>query len=282
MKPVTVTDLQTYPIKGAQGVPVDFIEITELGIAGDREFTIWEEGHLVDQKADQWVAAISADLDRSAGTLVLGHATHGSFMHEIQESGVVRPATWVIDEFETIDQGDEVAGWLSGVLGRSVRLVSTGEPWQINFPVPQMALLHEQPKQRFTAASPVSVANAASLDALNGHLDHPIGMDRFRMNVTVEGLDAYEEDRLDQLSNGDVSLRSVSPAERCVIVTTDQVTGERPRNNVLRTLSKHRMKPKQDRYGSGMKFGNYLTVEKPGTLAIGDTLMATFVSTDTE
>lgn len=278
MTTVTVTELWTYPVKGAQGVPHDAIEITDLGILGDREFTIWEDGHLVDQKADQYVASVSAELDRASGTLRLGHARHGTYLHDIRDEGDLRPATWVIDEFETVDQGDDVAEWLSSVLGRSVRLVSAGEPWRINFPVPQMALLHEQPKQRFTAASPISIANTASLDAINEWVDHPVGLDRFRMNVVLDGLDAYDEDRLDLLANETVAFRSVSPAERCVIVTTDQHTGERPENNLLRVLATHRMKPKSERYGSGMKFGNYLTVETPGMLAVGDTLVASFAA----
>lgn len=158
-----------------------------------------------------------------------------------------------------------------------MRLVDAKEPWLINFPVEEMQRVHEDPKIRFNAATSVSLANEASLEELNTHLDHPVGMDRFRMNVIVEGIDAYEEEQFDQLFNGDVSLANVSTAERCIIITTDQKTGERPRNNILRTLRGQRMKPKERRYGSGMKFGNYLTVEKPGYVSVGDNLIATFV-----
>lgn len=277
MKRVTVTDLNIYPLKGAQGVPVDTIEITDLGIVGDREFVIWEDERLIDQKADQWVAAIAADVDPGGGVLRLSHEDHGEYVHQVTDTGTIRRGKWVLDEFDTIDQGDEVAGWISNILEREVRLVSAGEPWKINFPIPQMAKLHEQPKQRFNAASPVSIANEASLDAINTHLDHPVPMDRFRMNVTLEGLDAYEEDNLDRLFNDHVELASVVPAERCVIVTTDQQTGERPRNNLLRTLRNERMKSKEDRYGSGMKFGNYLAIDRVGQLSIGDMLKATFL-----
>jgi uncharacterized protein YcbX len=276
MKSVTVTDLVVYPIKGAQGVPVDTLVITDLGIIGDREFVIWEDGKLVDQKADQWMASIGVRHDRAAGVLTLTHALHGEYVHPVAETGTTRRAQWVLDEFDTIDQGDDVAAWVSTVLGRDVRLVSAGEPWKINFPIPQFEKLHDQPKVRFNSASPVSIANEASLTEINSHLEQPVGMDRFRMNITLEGLDPYEEDRLDQLFNDDVGLLSVTPAERCVIVTTDQETGERPQNNLLRTLRRERMKPKEETYGSGMKFGNYLAVERAGHISLGDTLIATF------
>ena len=54
--------------------------------------------------------------------------------------------------------------------------------------------VHGKPKQKFTAASDVSLTNLASLEALNKDLEVPIGMDRFRPNVVVDGIGAYEED----------------------------------------------------------------------------------------
>ena len=272
MPEVTVRELWTYPVKGCQGVPAETIEVTKMGVVGDREFVIWENGHLVDQKADQFVAALAPELDRAAGVLRLCHPDHGDYEHEIRDEGEIRGATWVLDEFDTIDQGELIAEWLSAVIGRDVRLVTPGAPWRINFPIPQMARLHEKAKQGFTAASPISLANQASLDHLNKHVETPVPMDRFRMNVVVDGFDAFEEDHLDSLSNDRVELLQVTPAERCVIITTDQTTGERPPNDLMRTLGRYRMKPKEDRFGSGMIFGNYMTVGREGTLSVGDQL----------
>jgi hypothetical protein len=174
-----------------------------MGVVGDREFVIWENGHLVDQKADQYVAALAPELDRAAGVLRLCHPDHGVYEHEIRDEGEIREATWVLDEFDTIDQGNPVAEWLSAVLGRDVRFVTPGAPGRINFPIPKMARLHEKAEQGFTAASPIPLANQASLDDLNRRVETPVPMDRFRMNVVVDGLDAFEEGDLDSLSVGD-------------------------------------------------------------------------------
>lgn len=275
-----VNELWVYPVKGMQGIEVDSIEITDLGIVGDREFAIWEDGRLVDQKVDQWVASIAADYDHLSQTLTLSHPEHGEYVHRRRDEGEKRQGKWVLDEFEVTDQGDEVAVWISTILGRPVRLVDAKEPWQVNFPVAGMVRVHEDPKIRFNAATDVSVANEASLEDLNQHLDHPVGMDRFRANVIIEGVNAYEEETFEKLFNSDVSLLNVSTAERCIIITTDQKTGERPRNNMLRTLRRLRMKPKELRYGSGMMFGNYMKTEKPGYLSVGDTLVAAFAEPD--
>jgi uncharacterized protein YcbX len=267
-----VTQLWTYPVKGCQGVPAESLDITRMGVAGDRGFVLWHEGQLIDQKETPQVASLAVGFDAESGTLRFEHAERGAYVHEVRSQGPAREAKWVLDEFQTIDQGDEAADWISSALAKSVRLVSPGDPWKINFPIPQMQLLHEEPKQRFFAASPVSLANQASLDDLNGRLDAPVGMDRFRMNVVVEGLDAYLEDETASFSSDAVELLNVTPAERCVIITTDQKTGERSKSDLLKVLGEYRRKPKEERFGSGITFGLYMAVGREGRLRVGDRL----------
>jgi len=264
-----VREIWSYPVKGCQGTPVEEARLTRLGLPGDRAFAIWRDGALVDQKETPRVASIGVAFDARSDTLTLSHAEAGEYVHRPSAAGERRPGRWVLDRFETIDQGDAVAGWLAAVLGDGVRLVTAAEPWRINFPIPQLELLHDEPKQSFTAASPVSLANRASLDALNAKLDVPVPMERFRMNVVVEGLGAHEEDGLVSLENDAVKLLHVTPAERCVIVSTDQKTGERDKSDLLRSLPK---KPKSERFGSGRIFGTYLQVEREGVLRVGDRL----------
>ncbi|MEM9173772.1 MAG: MOSC N-terminal beta barrel domain-containing protein [Myxococcota bacterium] len=269
MPDVVIRELWTYPIKGCQGVAHEAVTVSALGIPGDRAFTIWKDGALVDQKDTPRAASIGARVDLEAGTLVLHHAEAGKLVHAIRAEGERLPGKWVLDAFETVDQGDAVADWLSAILGEPVRLVAADAAWKINFPIPQMALLHEQPKRSFTAASPLSLANRASLEALNAQLDAPVPMDRFRMNVVVEGIDAHAEDALTEIRGDSVHLRHVTPAERCAIVSTDQTTGDRDRGSLLRFLPE---KTKEDRFGSGRIFGTYLRVERAGTLRVGETL----------
>jgi hypothetical protein len=273
MREAIVRELWTYPVKGCQGVAAEALEITKMGVAGDRDFVLWQDGKLVDQKETPQVASLAADFDRERGVLRFRHADHGAYEHQVRSEGEIRKAAWVLDQFETVDQGDPVAEWLSAAVGMDVRLVSPAAPWKINFPIPQMQRVHETPKQRFFAASPVSLANRASLDDLNTRLETPVPMDRFRMNVVVDGLAPYAEDTLDSLSNAQVELLQVTPAERCVIITTDQKTGERPKSDLMKVLGQYRRKKEEDRFGSGLIFGNYMTVGREGTLRLGDRLV---------
>ena len=109
-------------------------------------------------------------------------------------------------------------------------------------------------------------------DALNARLKAPIPMNRFRMNIVVDGLDAWEEERIDRIGSPSMELEGMTVAERCIIVTTDQETGERKKSDVLRELSKFHRRPKGERFGSGLAFGTYLAVGREGPVKIGDRL----------
>lgn len=75
-------------------------------------------------------------------------------------------------------------------------------------------------------------------------------MNRFRPNLVIDGLDAYDEDHLATLTVGDVELRLVKPCTRCQITTTDQVTAE-VGVEPLRTLAGYRNNPRL----GGVTFG---------------------------
>lgn len=265
----TIRELWTFPVKGCQGVRTDEISVSRLGIPGDRSFALWQDGALVDQKDTPQVAALAARFDAEAGVLEFRHPNHGEFSHRVSTTGEARATRAVLDEFDGIDQGDAIASWLSAAIDKQVRLIAPGDPWRINFPIPQLELLHDEDKQSFFAASPVSLASRESLADLNAKVAAPVPMDRFRMNIVVDGMPAYAEDELATLRAGDVCLEQVVAAERCEIVLTDQKTGARPKSDLLKKM---RQKPKEERFGSGRTFGSYLQVRNAGTLRVGDLL----------
>jgi len=67
-------------------------------------------------------------------------------------------------------------------------------------------------------------------------------MNRFRPNVVITDVGAYEEDHLRALVADEVELRLVKPCTRCQVTTTDQDTGLRSLEP-LRTLWFYRMNP---------------------------------------
>lgn len=273
MTEIVVKELTVYPMKACQGVGVEEVEVTSQGLRGDRGFVMWSEGKLVDQLETPRCGSVSVSWNEEARTLALSHPQQGDYLHTARNEGDIRAAEWVLDKFETCDQGDEVAAWLSAAIDKPVRLVIAHEPWKKNLPLDQFELVHDQPTHRFYSASPVSLSNAASLEDLNDKLESPVPMDRFRMNVVVEGLPAWAEDDIVSVASDAMTLRRVTHCERCAITTTDQQTGERTKSDLLQVLRKHRFRDRDEgRFGSGLLFGAYMAVEREGTLRVGDRL----------
>jgi uncharacterized protein YcbX len=272
-KEAVVRELSMFPVKGCQGTRLEEAMITKVGFADDRLFSLLEpDGVPLDQIKAPQLGGLGVEWAPTEGRLTFVHPEKGRYEHIRRESGDTVGGKYVLDSFEVVDQGDEVANWLKEAVGREVRLVSSSQPWKVNLPHPQFVKLHQTEKSRFYPASPISVSNVASLEKLNERLQAPIPMNRFRMNIVIEGLDAWEEERIDTIGSSSMELEGVTVAERCIIITTDQETGERRKSDVLRELSKFHRRPKGERFGSGLSFGTYLAVAREGMVKIGDRL----------
>jgi uncharacterized protein YcbX len=121
----------------------------------------------------------------------------------------------------------------------------------------------------FTDAYPLLIVNEASLDALNATLQVPIPMNRFRPNLVVRSARAWDEDRWTKLRVGGVPFDGVKPCARCVAITTDQLTGDKPQGSEplsrLAELNTQTLKT-----GSkGAMFGMNLVHRGQGTIHVG-------------
>ena len=140
------------------------------------------------------------------------------------------------DDCEGLDQGAQATAWASHALGEPVRVV--------RMPAHPRRLANSRyagPARvpvSFSDGFPVLVCNRASLAELNRRMPEPVGMERFRPNLVLDGLPAFAEDRIQALRIGAVTLKLVKPCTRCVITATDQRTGERSTNPlpVLKTF----------------------------------------------
>jgi uncharacterized protein YcbX len=271
MSPCTVTELSIFPIKSCRGVPVDSIEIRKAGIVGDRELMLVRDGEPLVQLEEPGMARIAAQ-PLPDGRIRITHPEAGEYVHEIQREGHDVAAKLVFNDIETRDQGDEAAAWFEAALKKPARLVSLPQPWNRWIPLPEFALVDGKPQGAFFNAAPVLLNNQDSLDELNGRLDEPVGMDRFRSNLVVDGLGPYGEDEIKSVSSGSVELLRATVCERCIMIATDQVTGERGKEP-LATLATYRKR--EDKYGSGVMFGAYMAVASEGRLRIGDPLDVT-------
>jgi uncharacterized protein YcbX len=183
-----------------------------------------------------------------------------------EAAGVARAITvWKFDG-SGIDCGDEAAAWFSRLLETELRLV------MFDVEVPRLcdpAWTPDTPAvTEFSDGFPILVISEASLDDLNSRLPRKLPMQRFRPNIVIDGVAAYDEDRIHELVAGEVRLRLVKPCTRCAITTTDQDSGTRDGDEPLRTLKSYRF----DAQLRGVLFGqNAIIVSGVGQqLAVGD------------
>jgi hypothetical protein len=250
---ITIAGLHVYPVKSCRGVALREALLTAAGLEHDREWmVVTPEGRFVTQRDEPRLAVVAAGLDADA--LMLSAAGAGGVSVPLDLRGAATVVTVWRDRCRAFDQGEDAARWLGEFVGRPLRLVRfdaagrrlSDTAWTGGREAPN----------RFSDGFALLAVSRASLDDLNARLPVPLPMDRFRPNLVLEGLPPYGEDGLGELVAGTVRLRRVKPCTRCVITTTDQVTGTVAGDEPLRTLKSYRW----DAALRGVTFGQNLIV----------------------
>ncbi len=258
-----VSALHIYPIKGCRARAVSTVEIDHLGLVGDRRLMLVDaDGRFLSQRADPQLATIAPELDGHALTVTTGGASPLTL--DLDAEGTARTVSIWSSIVTAIDQGDLAAAWFSEVVGRAVRLVWFTGP--SHRPIDPAFTPRADAETAFTDGYPMLVVMERSLADLNGRLEAAVPMSRFRPNVVVNGGSPWCEDAWRGLTIGSLACDAVKPCARCVVTTTDQVTGaQHPAQEPLRTLAGFR---RQQPFGA--IFGQNVVPRGPGTIAVGD------------
>ncbi len=122
---------------------------------------------------------------------------------------------------------------------------------------------------RFTDSQPYLVISEESLADLNTKLSSPIGHERFRANIWIQGVKyPYREDQYKNLEHANFQLDSTKGCARCKIITVDESKGEIASQEPLKALAQYRRKETQVYFGQ-----YYLAKEFGATLQMGDELV---------
>ncbi|WP_330452910.1 MULTISPECIES: MOSC N-terminal beta barrel domain-containing protein [unclassified Streptomyces] len=272
-----VTELICYPVKGCAGTPVSEAVLTPAGLAYDRAFmVISEDGVFRTQRRDPRLALIRPAISADGRRLVLGLADdadgHGAVRIDVTTSAPRRDVDLFGTAFRGIDQGDDVAAWLSGVLGTPSRLVRVPPEHD------RIADGLVPGPSGYADSSAVHLLSAASLDLLNRRMAErgapPLPMDRFRPNIVVDGDDwaavPHAEDRARRITVAGTELGYAKLAVRCAVTLVAQEAGARRGPEPLRTLAGYRRAA-----SGGVVFGAKFSVITPGKLSVGDEVTVT-------
>ena len=240
MTPLRVTALTIHPVKSLAGVAVKWSAVDSRGLTGDRRWGIVEpDGTKVTAREQHGLLGLTAlptadeaiVIEDRAGSRITVTPPRDAAPIAVTHSnqGTARPC------------GNDVTHWLSARVGRDLRLV-----WQdddSHRPIRAELGGHDGDRNSLADAAPILLTTDSSLAQLNSWLADsdvpPIGHDRFRPNVVVDGAEPFAEDGWRTVSIGPVDFRTTMVCDRCVMTTIDRetlATGHEP----IKTLARHR------------------------------------------
>lgn len=277
-----ISELNLYPIKSCAGLSLKEATLTRAGLMTeqiyDREWMLVDaNGIALTQREHPRMSLIVPRLKSETMEL----RAPGMLQLEIP-LGLPDPETapslqvqvWD-DTVLAYDCDETTATWFGKFLGIECRLVRfhanakrlTSGKWTDG----------EQHPTLFSDGYPVLVIGTGSLQDLNDKLAQqgraPLPMNRFRPNLVVGDLDAFEEDYTEEFRIGEATLKPVKPCPRCPMPSIDQATGEFG-PDPLDILQTYRAKPEVD---GGICFGmNAVVTTGDGTkLRVGDQIEVT-------
>ncbi len=233
----SVASLHVYPVKSCRGIAVESSPVGERGLAFDREWMIVDgDGKFVTQRELPRLALLVPSLGNDA--LALGTTGMPRLTVPFDVDAATRPVTIWRDSFRAFDQGDDAASWLSSAMQKPLRLVrfDSAHRRYCNETYAAGSGAHTA----FADAFPLLILSEASLSDLNSRLARPLPMNRFRPNVVLSGIDAYDEDHIDEIRLGGIVLKLVKRCTRCKTTTIDQATAMVDMEP-LSTLARYRM-----------------------------------------
>ncbi|MCP4836256.1 MAG: MOSC domain-containing protein [Phycisphaera sp.] len=268
----TVDSIGVHPVKSLAGLHPDAWWFDPWGPALDRRWMLTDEtGRFLSLRELPALALLRPSLlgarAKSAGTgpmtedrlprIRLELGTDSIEFEPTRRPDTTHARLWKADRV-IVDEGDEMATWLSQRLDRPVRLVRHRpdlDPWQQPEPEAQGA------STGLADGYPVLVVAARTIADAVG----PTVSDRrFRANIVVGGVPAAAEDVWTRIRIGAVELELVKPCVRCVATTVDPDLGTRDGAEPLATLSRTR------RWNGKPVLGWNALIRRPGVVSVGD------------
>ncbi|MFL6643892.1 MOSC domain-containing protein [Paraburkholderia fungorum] len=269
----TISELFVYPIKSCAGIALNEARLLATGLEYDRYWMVTDpDGTMLTQRAYPRLALITVEIGqhelliRAPGMSVLRTPLDAAALGAAPK---VQTVVWR-DAVYGLDTGEASAAWFSAFLGVPARLLRFN-PERERIVDPEYTSSVGGATTYFADGFPLLVIGQASLDDLNVRLNSKgapsISIDRFRPNVVLTGLEAYEEDYIESLNvdgtqGQDVQLQLVKLCSRCPMPTVDQAKGapdpDWP-NEPTDTLSTYRANPQRN---GALTFGNNAVVAR--------------------
>ena len=262
---VTLSGLYVYPIKSCAGISLQSAELCATGLRHDRRWMLVDEtGEFISQRTHPRMALISVHLCTEHLIVTAPGMPDLKVPLRQETADLIDVHIWG-DTNRGALVGEHADRWFGEFLRVPCRLVY--KPDDDVRPVGSLYAV-EGDQVGFADGFAFLLISEASLDDLNGRLEEPLPMNRFRPNFVLSGCGPYAEDGWSRIKIGSVPFRVAEPCPRCAITTVDQNTGA-PGKEPLRTLTTYR------KTELGAVFGHNLIHDSLGTVRVGDPVETT-------
>ncbi|WP_013334267.1 MOSC domain-containing protein [Gloeothece verrucosa] len=258
---MVISEIFIYPIKSCQGIRVDQAQVTPKGFIWDREFMLVDSnGVFLTQRQHPQLATIKVLFLGNLISLSVKKTSLKPFIFKPSFTGLeIEVDIWGTRTI-AIDQGQQVAEWFKTALDleENCRLVRQS-PKYIRL-VDQKYAVKENDQVSWADGYPFLLTATASLAELNRKiLDfepqnfEEVPMNRFRPNIVVKTTEPFIENNWKFIQFDEIIFDIVKPCSRCIITTTDQLTGKKNHlQEPLRTLSKFQFAKESMIFGVNM------------------------------
>ncbi|MGB3773870.1 MAG: MOSC N-terminal beta barrel domain-containing protein [Leeuwenhoekiella sp.] len=255
-----IEQLSYYPLKSGKGNSISNIGVSLTGFDNDRAFAIIDsENNVLTAREKPEILNITAIVEKEIIKLSVNSTEEIELNHvKIFDQKVV--LSLFKKECHGLTCAHSVNDWLSAYLNEPCKLVKIDETRL------RVSTKTEKPAPIFlTDSCPIHLVNIASLSDLNSRLKNPVKMNRFRPNIVISGINAYQEEEFKTLKIGDCFFKMATTTKRCTLITINPDTIQKDKDQQpLRELSTY----KSDL--SGVAFGIYLIPMNSGTINLDD------------
>ena len=275
-----IASLHVHPIKSCGVITLSDALLTPTGIDLDRAWVLVDaNGEMLTQRELPRMALVQPTIKfddvvlRAPGMLGL-HL-------RIDAVEAARQVKVWNDTVRAFDMGALAGQWFSDFLGQPGLRVLRFDPDHRRATDPAWSAGLDG-EAAFADGFPLLVAGGASLAELNRRLvergEAAVTMQRFRPNIVLDGLEAFDEDHIEALDidtpEGPVRLRLTKPCVRCTVPDVDPVTATAG-HAVGDTLATFRA---DARMAGGLTFGMNTLIERgfDCTLRVGQVVRATY------
>lgn len=262
---IQVSQLNVYPIKSLGGVSLPSVNITDRGFEYDRRWMLVDaNNNFLTQREFEAMALLQVSIEK-AGLKVFHKLNKNDFISipfEPKTNQRVATNIWGVPCQPLLVSG-EADKWFSEKLQTDCRLVYMDDDTHV------MVNEKYNINNSLTSLSdgfPILMVSEASLDDLNSKAGEVLPMNRFRPNLVISGVSAFEEDSMKEFAINGITFYGVKPSARCVMTAINQSTAEKGKEP-LKTLAAYRS------LNNKIYFGENVIAGSTGSIHIGDEII---------